>query len=579
MTPTPTRHLNPLSRSAPSTPRRLAALAATAALWLAPQMLLAAAPRAVTTKHPTADVVIATHTVAASDGKADATGAIQKAIDAAAAEGGGVVFLPVGRYRLDGRLIVKEGVTLRGDWGQPPDIKPAQTTILMPTAGRGKADGPAAITLQRGSGIREVTIWYPDQKPDAIVPYPWTIRTSADVGGDNVTVMNATLINPYQAIRIGPEWNELHTIRNVRGTPLKTGIWIDMTTDIGRLIDVRFAPKYWEQAALPGAPADEAQRKALRRFLLREGVGLEMRRSDWEYVYDLTVEGYRTGVVVRPGQRGAPNAVLFGCNVYGCDTALRLEGLNAIGLSVTDSELIGLTHGVHAPASFRTIAQFNSCIVRSRAKQAVLLEGPGTLTFQNCHLAGHVASSAVEARNGSISVIGCECCGGKPELRLGGAVRRARILSNAFDGDPRIANDSTGDVMISHHRLNFERLSTKPHRAAPHPKPARRDLFVVADHGAAASNKDNTAAFQKALDAAGAAGGGTVYVPAGYYRFAGRLTVPTGVELRGCFDVPHHTVSGGSVLMPTADRGKADGTPFIRLAARPSGTPSRISPT
>ena len=73
--------------------------------------------------------------------------------------------------------------------------------------------------------------------------------------------------------------------------------------------------------------------------------------------------------------------------------------------------------------------------------------------------------------------------------------------------------------------------------------------------------------FQKALDAAGASGGGTVYMPAGSYRFAGRLRVPAGVELRGCFDVPHHTISWGSVLLPMAGRGNESGTPFIELAA------------
>ncbi len=43
---------------------------------------------------------------------------------------------------------------------------------------------------------------------------------------------------------------------------------------------------------------------------------------------------------------------------------------------------------------------------------------------------------------------------------------------------------------------------------------------------------DDTAAIQKALDAAGQQGGGTVYLPQGQYRVT-RLTVPTGVELRG----------------------------------------------
>ncbi len=44
---------------------------------------------------------------------------------------------------------------------------------------------------------------------------------------------------------------------------------------------------------------------------------------------------------------------------------------------------------------------------------------------------------------------------------------------------------------------------------------------------------DATTAIQSALTAAGTAGGGVVYVPAGWYRINGHLTIPANVELRG----------------------------------------------
>ncbi len=57
-----------------------------------------------------------------------------------------------------------------------------------------------------------------------------------------------------------------------------------------------------------------------------------------------------------------------------------------------------------------------------------------------------------------------------------------------------------------------------------------------------------------------------MYVAAGYYRCAGTLKVPTGVELRGSSDVPHHTQNGGTVLLATAGKGEENGEPFITLA-------------
>ena len=73
--------------------------------------------------------------------------------------------------------------------------------------------------------------------------------------------------------------------------------------------------------------------------------------------------------------------------------------------------------------------------------------------------------------------------------------------------------------------------------AAPNP-----DLYSVRDFGAKADGQtDDTAAFQKALDAAREAGGGVVNAPRGNYFFAGHLSVPAAVTLRGVWEsVPSH---------------------------------------
>jgi hypothetical protein len=91
--------------------------------------------------------------------------------------------------------------------------------------------------------------------------------------------------------------------------------------------------------------------------------------------------------------------------------------------------------------------------------------------------------------------------------------------------------------------------------------------YSVQDFGAVADGKtDDTALFQQALDAMGAAGGGTVFAPAGRYVIRGRLTIPMGVVLRGDWQKP---APGkplvGTILMAYAGRGDASGDPFIDL--------------
>ena len=103
------------------------------------------------------------------------------------------------------------------------------------------------------------------------------------------------------------------------------------------------------------------------------------------------------------------------------------------------------------------------------------------------------------------------------------------------------------------------------------------DVLSVRDFGAKGDGKtDDTAAFQKALDAAGQSGGGLVNVPRGNYFFAGHLRAPKAVTLKGVWEsVPSHVgirnagapkpTDEGTTFLVTENRGKEDGAPFITL--------------
>ncbi len=101
--------------------------------------------------------------------------------------------------------------------------------------------------------------------------------------------------------------------------------------------------------------------------------------------------------------------------------------------------------------------------------------------------------------------------------------------------------------------------------------------FNVRSYGAAGNGKtDDTAAFQRALDAAEKAGGGIVYAPGGNYFFAGHLNVPKAVTLAGIWQsVPAHNgirdrgmpkpTDDGTTFLVTEGSGSEDGPAFITL--------------
>jgi hypothetical protein len=110
--------------------------------------------------------------------------------------------------------------------------------------------------------------------------------------------------------------------------------------------------------------------------------------------------------------------------------------------------------------------------------------------------------------------------------------------------------------------------------ALPHPEAGE---YNVRNFGAASDAvTDDTGAFQRALDAASRAGGGTVYAPPGRYLFRGSINIPDGVTLRGSYAcVPSHVGlrnpgaakpgEDGTALLVVAGRGSEDGTPFLTL--------------
>ena len=106
---------------------------------------------------------------------------------------------------------------------------------------------------------------------------------------------------------------------------------------------------------------------------------------------------------------------------------------------------------------------------------------------------------------------------------------------------------------------------------------ATPEVFSVRDFDAKADGKtDDTQAFQKALDAAAQAGGGTVAAGRGNFFFAGHLDAPSGVALTGIWkSVPAHNglrdrglpkpTDDGTTFLVTEGAGQESGAAFITL--------------
>ena len=386
------------------------------------------------------------------NGMADDTAAIQAALDARG-KTGGEVFLPPGVYRLTGSLRVPTGVTLRGSWDAPHHGAWDKGTTLAVTGGRGQEAGPAAVELSESSSVQGVTMVWPEQTWDAITAYPWAIHGQ----GMHNDVENVTFINAYQGIKIGVPWSELHLIRNVFGCVLRRGIFIDTTSDIGRIENVHFNEHYWARSHYPhitsgsDRPVTAYTEANLEAFIFG--------RTDWEYVLNTFVFGARIGYPFVHTPSGECNGQFSGIGADGCHVGVQIDAIQPIGIQVTNGEFTTFTGepnaGVVTAPGAGGAAQFVNCNFWSNPGGVAQLNGETAVTFSDCHFSDTAATGAIVAQRGRLIVRGCQFAAAGPAVVIGSGVHAAVVAENTQPGGVQVQNGIGARAQIGLNELPF----------------------------------------------------------------------------------------------------------------------------
>ena len=346
------------------------------------------------------------------DGKSDCTQAFQQAIDFVQAAGGGLVFAPAGKFFFKGHLTLSKGVHLAGVNQAPQSWEPASGTLLLPAADRDNETGPAFIELRSSTSIKGISIYYPEQTPGDIKPYPWTIQVRGDPGKkDDVafdsTLENITLVNSYNGIRIGPTENGRHRISNLNGCVLRRGILVDGTGDVGRIENVQFHCHFWAHPAF-GGDWDRVfayMQQNLEAYLF----GM----TDWEFVANTFVFPARIGYRFMRTASGLCNGQLNGIAADFVGTAIQVEAIKPQGLFISNGQFNcheqGESTQVIVEAGCRGNIRFCNCGFWGPSRQNALLLGPAFVSFSDCYFRSDLSTTnyLVEARSGNLQVNNC----------------------------------------------------------------------------------------------------------------------------------------------------------------------------
>jgi hypothetical protein len=348
----------------------------------------------------------------------DDTPMIQRALARAAKAGGGVVLLPAGVYNLRGRLTVPPGVELRGVYDVEHHTR-GWGSVVRVYAGRGDERGAPAIAMLRGSGLRGLTFYYPEQRPDAVVPYPFLVQGR----GADVDVVNVTAANPYRFIDLRTYRCDRHHVEYAAGAPLRVGVAVGGGSVGGVVMNVQFNPNFWAWAPFPDcpglSPADTAagrnpvwiyEYQNLEAFVLGDCRG--------ETQYQNTIFGSRVGLrFVAESGRGASGTVL-GHGTDGSMVAVEIDGLGPGGIDIINPQLVAMDCAHVPPSGEKTYVR---CGPALRAAVRML----------NATLWGTPAN-AVVVRGGTLDVDLASFTMYGPLLAEGGRLR----LAGAFLGQP-----------------------------------------------------------------------------------------------------------------------------------------------
>jgi len=390
----------------------------------------------------------------------DDTAAFQAAIDAAAASGGGSVFVPAGMYRIYGNLIIKRNVTLEGIFTAPPTIpwtaeslgkNAPDGSVLMAFSGKGDAGSAPFIQLDYNATLKGIAVFYPEQTDtNPPIAYPWTI-SSLLTGADNCSIIDVLLVNPYQAVDFGGRHTGRHFIRNLNAAPLHRGLFIDHCIDVGRVENVHFWP-FW--AAAGGAA--EYRRKHGKAFIIG--------RSDWQHLTNCFCIDYETGFQFvpysgsNPVYAGGGNAQITGGGADCCNRAVHVVELQGhSGTRFTNSQIYG---DIIVEATNNGPLQFSACGLFGSVHAAngiglARIEGGGKVSFTDCHILcldpRNTLRPLIHAKAGRLQVRGCDFIDGhaaRDHVLLDEAVLTANISDNTSRSAFTVINKAKGKTVI-----------------------------------------------------------------------------------------------------------------------------------
>ena len=362
----------------------------------------------------------------------DATPGIQQALDQAAAQGGGVVFLRPGHYRINGSLTVPSGVELAGAANISSSPSGAGATLEI-YANHNNQSGTSPVTLNENSGIRGIAFNYPRQtmcdnvnldiladSPDHtnydVPQYPYAIKGN----GKNIYIVNVGMRATYKGADLsncdnfyidhlnGMFWKEGVYAKNSNNGIIANMQCNPMIYTVGDESGYGFWPNSVRNCTLTNENSPYMYDYLNFEFLILENTKNTLLYNDFNY-------GTLNGIVLRQGAEGT--AIGFGLDN---DNICILADGDNIKFDFINSQLVALESAyndlglgerctyIKTTSNYGSnskINLFSSDYGGSPGKPGVVMDGAGKLNLYVANFNQSGNQSVIEVNNGSVDVL------------------------------------------------------------------------------------------------------------------------------------------------------------------------------